>query len=256
MACCSCSETCWRWSRMASTGFRSTTKPPVTRIRWTNDCICCSASSYSAFSSMAFRSKGSTLGMRLWASGRVKRFGMLGLDAGHLHGHGSAARPVELSQNNALPGPQKDHRIAHLQTEALPHDHATQVRVGIFAFAIGIFRVIMPPGILAVNQIVQKVLDVVQQCVLPFIDEDGCRGMQRLQVHDAVANPALAHDLVDSIGDVDQLHALVGDPIHHTIEDFDSAALLCFDFHEFLLDGPHGAPLFPFNWRSVPTRSR
>jgi len=76
----------------------------------------------------------------------------------------------------------------------------------------------MAPVGVRVDQLVQELFDVVQQSVLPLIDEDGRGGMQRLQVHHAVADPALAHDVVDAIGHVDQLHAIVGDPIYDAVK--------------------------------------
>jgi len=48
----------------------------------------------------------------------------------------------------------------------------------------------------AAHQVFQDRAHVGQQRILPFVEEDGCRRVQRLQVNDAVADAALAHDVV------------------------------------------------------------
>ena len=47
------------------------------------------------------------------------------------------------------------------------------------------------------------------QCFLPFVQEQRGRSMQTLQVHQAVANAAFADDIVDAVGDIEQLQAVV-----------------------------------------------
>ena len=44
--------------------------------------------------------------------------------------------------------------------------------------------------------------------------------MERLQVDDSVANSAFAHDLVDPLGNVEELQTVVRDPVDDPIEDF------------------------------------
>src|SRR5579871_3052923 len=110
---------------------------------------------------MAWRSRRSTLGMRRSASARVNRFGMPGAsNAGHLNRHRTAARSVEFGENDALPGAQQDRGISDLQGEALSHDHAAQMRIGVLALAIGVPGIIVTPGIFAGDEIIEEVSDV------------------------------------------------------------------------------------------------
>src|SRR5580658_103952 len=89
------------------------------------------APSKSGLRRMASSSKRSTRGMRLCASGRVKRLAMSNFDdpalyARHLNRERPAAGPVELGQDNALPGAEQHRRITDLQAEALTHNHPAQ----------------------------------------------------------------------------------------------------------------------------------
>src|SRR5579863_2550477 len=72
--------------------------------------------------------------------------------------------------------------------------------------------------LIPIRHLLQKMFHVVNESVLPLIEEDARSGVQRLQVHQAVTNAALAHDFVDSLGDVEQLHSLTGDPVHDPTE--------------------------------------
>lgn len=144
---------------------------------------------------------------------------MRGLDARDLDGKRTAARTIELCQDNTLPGTQQYGRIADLQTQGLSHQHAAQVGVRIASFAVRVLRIVVAPIAISVNQAVQKCADVVEQSVLPFVDEDGRGGVQGLQMYDAIADAAFADNLVDAVGDVDQLHPLIGNPIDDAVED-------------------------------------
>ena len=44
-------------------------------------------------------------------------------------------------------------------------------------------------------------------------------------MHDAIADAALADDLIDAIGDVDELRAVAGDPIQHPVEHLESPCI-------------------------------
>src|SRR5215510_10230256 len=106
---------------------------------------------------MALRSRRSTSGRRRCAWSSVKRLDMPGAsDTGDLDRDRPAARAIELRQDDALPGSEQHARIAYLQAQALPHDHAAQMRIGILALAIGKIGIVVPPGLLAIDQIFQK----------------------------------------------------------------------------------------------------
>jgi len=62
-------------------------------------------------------------------------------------------------------------------------------------------------------------LNVVQQRILPLIDEYGRGGVEGLQVNHAVPDAAFADNFVDPVRDIDQLHAVVGNPVNDPIED-------------------------------------
>ncbi len=81
----------------------------------------------------------------------------------------------------------------------------------------------MPPEGLSADKTFEKILDVVQQRILPFVDEDGGGGVQGLQMYDAVANAAAANYLLDTVRSINQLHAVICDPVDDASEEFESA---------------------------------
>ena len=83
------------------------------------------------------------------------------------------------------------------------------MRRGVLAFAIGVGRVIVAPIAVAADGLFEQSADVVQQRVLPLVDEDRRGRVERLQVNDAVLHLALADDLVDAVGDIDEFELLV-----------------------------------------------
>src|SRR5579872_5166395 len=158
-------------------------------------------------------------GNRLSASISVKRFGTS--DARNLDRHRPAAGPVEFGQNDALPGAEQHARIADLQRQGLTHHHPAQVRIGVLALAVGVARIVMAPIHFSRHYIFQKALHVVQQGVLPLVEKNGGGGMERLEMDNPVANAALADDLIDAVGDVDQLRAIARDPVEHPVKDLE-----------------------------------
>src|SRR5438128_7152690 len=213
--------------RTARARSRSTIMPPYIMTFWLSASMDSSASWHFALSSTASCISLLTSGNRLSASGRVKRWLIFETrgrsDAGHLHRHGAAARSVELGQDDALPGSQQHGGIPHLQAHALSHEHAAKVRVGVLPLAVGILRIVVTPALIPAHHFLEQGSDVVQQRILPFVNEHGCGGVQRLQMHNAVADAALAHDLIDAVRNVDELQALAGDPVRDAAEDFESA---------------------------------
>src|SRR5712692_6312513 len=94
--------------------------------------------------------------------------------------------------------------------------------IGVLTLAVRKFRVIMAPALIARHHLVQKRPHIVQQCILPLVNEySGCC-MERLQVNKSIPDAALVYDLVNAIGNIDELHALACDPIHDTVEDFEA----------------------------------
>ena len=90
----------------------------------------------------------------------------------------------------------------------------------------------MPPRGIAPYELLEQGPDVVQQRVLPLVDEQTGRGVQRLQMNRAVSDAALAYDLVDPVGGIDQLELLVRNPVDDTHESLDTrhaGRLLRFD---------------------------
>jgi hypothetical protein len=61
--------------------------------------------------------------------------------------------------------------------------------------------VVQPIGFLR-DYLFEEAADVLNQRILPLVEKHGSGGMQRLQVHNPVANSALADDLIDAVGDV------------------------------------------------------
>ena len=80
----------------------------------------------------------------------------------------------------------------------------------------------MTPAALPQHHIFQKRSDIVQQRVLPFIDKHRCGSVQRLQVHDAVANPALVDDFINPVSHIDELQPIVGNPVYDSVENLES----------------------------------
>src|SRR5580704_17501531 len=127
-----------RRSLTSTNGGRSTSVPPIMWMRSFIRVRSALASSKSGFSRIASCNKRSTRGMRLCSSDSVKRLAMSmfsqpALNAEHLNRERPAARTVEFGQDDTLPCTQQHHRVADLQTEALTHNHAAQVRIGVLA---------------------------------------------------------------------------------------------------------------------------
>ena len=64
----------------------------------------------------------------------------------------------------------------------------------------------------------EEEMNTAQQRILPFVNEHCRRRVQGLQMHYPVAHTAAAHNLVDSLRDVQQLHPLRRHPIDNAIE--------------------------------------
>src|SRR5215212_6037441 len=79
-------------------------------------------------------------------------------------------------------------------------------------------RIVVPPVYLPRHYILEKSLHVLDQRILPLVQKHGRRGVERLQVDDPVANPALSDDFVNAVGNIDELRAVAGDPVEHTVE--------------------------------------
>src|SRR5260370_572215 len=115
-----------------------------------------------------------------------------------LNGKGPAAGPVEFREDNALPGAQQHRRVAHLEAEGLAHEHAAHVRIGVAALAIRGLRIIVAIGIVAVDHALEECAYIVHEGVLPLVQKQRRSSVQGLQVHQAVANAALAYAFVTS----------------------------------------------------------
>src|SRR5579864_2532450 len=123
----------------------------------------------------------STSGSSCSASCRVKNRGIRKLDAGNLDGQRPASGAIKFREDDALPGTQEHRGIPHLQTECLAHQHAAEVRISVPSVTIGMFGIIVPVILLAENHLLEKRLDVVDQRILPLIDEHGGGGVERLK---------------------------------------------------------------------------
>ena len=77
----------------------------------------------------------------------------------------------------------------------------------------------MPVVVLALDDVVKELPNVMEQGVLPFIQEHGGRGVERLQVHQSVTYPTLPNDLIDAISDIQHLHPVLSNPIENSAED-------------------------------------
>jgi deoxyribonuclease-4 len=93
------------------------------------------------------------------------------------------------------------------------------MRVGILAFTIGELGIIVPVIPVGRHNLVEKGLHIFEQSILPFVQENSSRRMQRLQVDNAFANAALPDDLVDAVGYIDQFHPVLRDPVQNTMVD-------------------------------------
>jgi hypothetical protein len=69
------------------------------------------------------------------------------------------------------------------------------------------------------HHLAKECLHVVAECILPFVQEDSRRRVERLQVNQAIANTALSDDLIHTVGDIQQLHPFSGDPVDNPTED-------------------------------------
>ncbi len=74
--------------------------------------------------------------------------------------------------------------------------------VGITAFAIGVLRIVVAIVDASVHHLLEEPLHVVQECVLPLINEDSGGGVQSLQMNETIADAALTDDFIDTLSHV------------------------------------------------------
>src|SRR5258708_30609334 len=127
-----------------------------------------------------------------------------------LNGQRPAAGSVEFREDDALPGAQQHHRVPHLETESLAHEHAAHVRIRVAALAIRVLRIVVAIVVVAVDDALEEGPDIVQEGVLPLVQEQRRRGVQGLEGHQAVANAAFTNDVVDAVGDIRSEERRVG----------------------------------------------
>src|ERR1039457_2329568 len=200
--------------------FRSTPPSIITRCIAERSSV--SACWYSSFKSIASRMARSTCGSSLSACCSVKCRVICCTPCSNprdLDRERPAAGAVEFREDDALPSAQEHRRVPNLKAESLAHEHAAHMRIGVAALAIRVLRVVVAIVVAAVDDALEEALDIVEKRLLPFVQEQRGRGVQGLQVHETVANAALADDVVDAIGDVEQLQALIGDPVDDAAKD-------------------------------------
>src|SRR5260370_25578938 len=83
-----------------------------------------------------------------------------------LNGKRPAAGSVEFREDDALPGAQQHHRVPHLETEGLAHEHAAHVGVCVAALAIRVLRIVVAIVVVAVDDALEEGPDIVQEGVL------------------------------------------------------------------------------------------
>ena len=88
---------------------------------------------------------------------------------------------------------------------------------------------------LTFNDFIEELPHVADKSVLPFAEKHSGGRVKTLEMDEAVANSALSNEIVHAIGDVQHLHAVVGDPVEHAVEDF--PVPFSVGFSRLLVDG-------------------
>ena len=127
-----------------------------------------------------------------------------------LYADGAGARSIELGDEDALPLAEHQLAAADLQRQAVAEQHGAQVRVGVHAIAVRVLRVVVHPLGVAIDHLLEEPLDVRVQRLLRLVDEERARRVHRPQADHPLPHAALADEVHDRIGDVDELDAPVG----------------------------------------------
>ena len=122
----------------------------------------------------------------------------------------AGARAVHLGDDDPLP--LAEHRLAgaDLQRDAVAEQHGAQVRVGVHAIAVRVLRVVVHPLGVAIDHLLEHPGDVRVQRLLRLVDDERAGRVHRPQAGHPLPHAALADQVHDHIGDVDQLDAPVG----------------------------------------------
>src|SRR5688572_22020520 len=123
-----------------------------------------------------------TLSAWLLASS-LKTLGLFDCDTHGLQPKRSLARPIQLCHDYTLPLAQHDIAICDLQGNRYAQQKAAKVRIRVMAVAVGPDRIVVTVVFVFLDRTGQIGLNVVQERILPLIDKDCTRRMQRGNGH-------------------------------------------------------------------------
>src|SRR2546425_9817033 len=89
------------------------------------------------------------------------------------------------------------------------------MRRSVAARAVGIARIVVPPGGIGADGLFKQGAEVVEQSVLPFIHKDGRGGMKRVNERHPVEYAGFADPLLHKLGQVDELEFLQRRVVEH-----------------------------------------
>ena len=113
---------------------------------------------------------------RRWASASRERMAARPSgDAEDLNAKRSSTRTVELGHQDSLPLAQHDFAAAHLQRQAMAEQKRSKMRVGVHPIAIRVFGVVVHPGGIPGDHLLEKPADIGQQRGLKLVDEQRAR---------------------------------------------------------------------------------
>ena len=120
------------------------------------------------------------------------------------------ARSVEFGHQDSLPLAEDDLPTRDLQRQAVAQQQRPQVRVGVHPVAIRVLGVVVAPFLVAGDHQLEETLDVGQQRGLELVDEHSAGRVHRPQADDALADPQLADESHDALGEIHELESFVG----------------------------------------------
>src|SRR5581483_2053895 len=119
-------------------------------------------------------------------------------------------RAVELGQDDALVLAQQGLPLRDAERDRPPEQDRSEVGMAVGAVAVGVAGIVVEVAIPPGDELLQDDAQVVDQRRLELVDEDGHRGVERIHDEHAVPDARSPDDLLDVLGDVQELLVLVG----------------------------------------------
>jgi hypothetical protein len=135
-----------------------------------------------------------------------------------LEGDRARARAIELGEDDALPLAADEAAAADRERGTGSQEERAKVGRGVAAVAVGVAGIVVAPGSVGADRLFELGAEVFEEGVLPFVDEEGGGGVERLQEGDAFLDSAFRYQVFDELGEVDELELLEGGAVEYVAE--------------------------------------